>query len=89
MVASTSFAFDAPLFLLMVRAEGPLVPRAMFGILNTLPCFPSGASYPVSAFSPWRRRPGCSSGACDPDSIRPRPASSGCQSLPGLPYCLQ
>jgi ABC-2 type transport system permease protein len=55
MVASTSFAFNALMFLLMVRVEDPLVPRAMFGILNTLLYFPSGAIYPVSAFPPWLR----------------------------------
>jgi len=35
-----------------VRVEDPLVPRAMFGILNTLLFFPSGSIYPVQAF-PW------------------------------------
>jgi ABC-2 type transport system permease protein len=55
MVTATSFAFNALMFLLMVRVEDPLVPRAMFGILNTLLYFPSGAIYPVSAFPPWLR----------------------------------
>ena len=32
------------MFLLMVRVEDPLVPRAIFGILNTLLFFPSGSS---------------------------------------------
>ena len=41
------------MFLLMVRIEDPLVPRAMFGILNTLLFFPSGAIYPIQAFPPW------------------------------------
>ena len=41
------------MFLLMVRVEDPLVPRAMFGILNTLLYFPSGAIYPVQAFPKW------------------------------------
>jgi ABC-2 type transport system permease protein len=41
------------MFLLMVRVEDPLVPRAMFGILNTLLFFPSGAVYPIQAFPPW------------------------------------
>jgi ABC-2 type transport system permease protein len=40
------------MFLLMVRVEDPLVPRAMFGILNTLLFFPSGSIYPIQAF-PW------------------------------------
>jgi len=55
MIIATSFAFNAMMFLLMVRVEDPLVPRAMFGILNTLLYFPSGAVYPVSAFPPWLR----------------------------------
>jgi ABC-2 type transport system permease protein len=40
---------------LMVRIEDPLVPRAMFGILNTLLFFPSGSVYPVQAFPKWLR----------------------------------
>ena len=40
---------------MMVRVEDPLVPRAMFGVLNTLLFFPSGAIYPISAFPPWLR----------------------------------
>ena len=39
------------MFLLMVRVEDPLVPRAMFGILNTLLFFPSGSIYPDSGVS--------------------------------------
>ena len=31
----------------------PLIPRAIFGILNTLLYFPSGAIYPVQAFPKW------------------------------------
>ena len=38
------------MFLMMVRVEDPLVPRATFGILNTLLFFPSGAIYPIKAF---------------------------------------
>jgi len=37
----------------MVRVNDPLVPRAMFGILNTLLYFPSGAIYPIQAFPKW------------------------------------
>jgi ABC-2 type transport system permease protein len=55
MIVATSFAFNAMMFLLMVRVEDPLVPRAMFGILNTLLYFPSGAVYPIQAFPPWLR----------------------------------
>jgi ABC-2 type transport system permease protein len=43
MILLTSIAFNAMMFLLMVRVEDPLVPRATFGILNTLLFFPSGA----------------------------------------------
>jgi ABC-2 type transport system permease protein len=39
--------------LLMVRVSDPVVPRAMFGILNTLLFFPSGAMYPIASFPPW------------------------------------
>jgi ABC-2 type transport system permease protein len=39
----------------MVRVDDPLVPRATFGILNTLLYFPSGAIYPVQAFPKWLR----------------------------------
>jgi ABC-2 type transport system permease protein len=55
MVALTSIAFNTMMFLLMVRIEDPLVPRAMFGILNTLLFFPSGSVYPVQAFPKWLR----------------------------------
>jgi len=55
MTCATSFAFNSLMFLLMVRVEDPLVPRAMFGILNTLLYFPSGAVYPVAAFPGWLR----------------------------------
>jgi ABC-2 type transport system permease protein len=55
MIVATSFAFNAMMFLMMVRIEDPLVPRAMFGILNTLLFFPSGAIYPISAFPGWLR----------------------------------
>jgi ABC-2 type transport system permease protein len=51
----TSLAFNTMMFLLMVRVEDPLVPRATFGILNTLLFFPSGAIYPIQAFPWWLR----------------------------------
>jgi ABC-2 type transport system permease protein len=51
----TSIAFNGMMFLLMVRVDDPLVPRAMFGVLNTLLFYPSGAMYPVAAFPPWLR----------------------------------
>jgi len=55
MVLLTSVAFNTMMFLLMVRVEDPLVPRATFGILNTLLFFPSGAIYPIQAFPWWLR----------------------------------
>ena len=38
------------MFLLMVRVTDPLMPRAIFGVLNTLLYFPSGAVYPQQGF---------------------------------------
>src|SRR5580658_7774897 len=55
MIVLTSVAFNSMMFLLMARVEDPLVPRAMFGILNTLLFFPSGSIYPVEAFPAWLR----------------------------------
>jgi ABC-2 type transport system permease protein len=62
MIVLTSLAFNTMMFLLMVRIEDPLVPRAMFGILNTLLFFPSGSVYPIQAFPPWLR----AIAKCDP-----------------------
>ena len=55
MILLTSLAFNTMMFLLMVRVEDPLVPRAIFGILNTLLFFPSGSVYPIQAFPKWLR----------------------------------
>ena len=55
MILLTSIAFNTMMFLLMVRIEDPLVPRAIFGILNTLLFFPSGSIYPIQAFPGWLR----------------------------------
>ena len=41
------------MFLLMVRVTDPLMPRAMFGLLNTVLYFPSGAVYPQQGFPGW------------------------------------
>ena len=54
-IITTSVAFNGMMFLMMVRVDDPLVPRAMFGVLNTLLFFPSGAIYPISAFPKWLR----------------------------------
>jgi ABC-2 type transport system permease protein len=53
LVVATAIAFNTMMFLMMVRVEDPMVPRAVFGILNTLLFFPSGAIYPIKAFPPW------------------------------------
>ncbi len=49
----TAFALVSMMFLLMVRVSDPLLPRAVFGVLNTLLFFPSGAVYPQQAFPGW------------------------------------
>jgi ABC-2 type transport system permease protein len=53
LIGFTSFAFIGMMFTMMVRVNDPLIPRAIFGILNTLLYFPSGAIYPVQAFPRW------------------------------------
>ncbi len=55
LIGITSFAFISMMSFIMARVEDPLVPRAIFGILNTLMYFPSGAIYPVQAFPKWLR----------------------------------
>ena len=55
MILVTSIAFNGMMFLMMVRVDDPLVPRAMFGILNILLLYPSGAMYPTAAFPSWLR----------------------------------
>ena len=52
-VSITAVALVSMMFLLMVRVEDPLVPRATFGVLNTFLFFPSGAVYPQQAFPKW------------------------------------
>ncbi|HKK07557.1 MAG TPA: ABC transporter permease [Gemmatimonadota bacterium] len=54
-ISLSSVALVSMMFLFMVRMEDPLVPRAIFGVLNTLLFFPSGAVYPQSAFPAWMR----------------------------------
>jgi ABC-2 type transport system permease protein len=55
LIIVTSIAFNGMMFLMMVRVDDPLVPRAMFGVLNLLLFYPSGAMYPIAAFPPWLR----------------------------------
>ena len=52
-VGAASLAMISFMFLLMVRVSDPLVPRAIFGVLNTLLFFPSGAIYPTEGFPFW------------------------------------
>src|SRR6185437_7773154 len=49
-ISVTGLALVSMMFLFMVRVSDPLVPRATFGVLNTLLFFPSGAVYPQAAF---------------------------------------
>jgi ABC-type multidrug transport system permease subunit len=52
-IVITAFALISLMFLLMVRVTDPLLPRAVFGVLNTLLYFPSGAVYPQQGFPGW------------------------------------
>ncbi len=52
-IVVTSLALVSMMFLLMVRVSDPLLPRAIFGVLNTVLYFPSGAVYPQQAFPGW------------------------------------
>jgi ABC-2 type transport system permease protein len=55
LVMLTALALISMMFLIMVRVSDPLVPRAIFGVLNTVLFFPSGAVYPIQAFPGWMR----------------------------------
>jgi len=52
-IVVTAFSLISMMFLMMVRVTDPLMPRAVFGVLNTLLYFPSGAVYPQQGFPPW------------------------------------
>jgi len=54
-VVITALALVSMMFLLMVRVTDPLLPRAVFGVLNTVLFFPSGAVYPQQGFPSWMR----------------------------------
>jgi len=41
------------MFTLMARVSNPLTPRALFGILNVVTFFPSGALYPTESYPGW------------------------------------
>jgi len=55
MVILTSIALIGLMFFIMARISDPLLPRAIFGVLNTLLFFPSGAVYPIAGFPHWLR----------------------------------
>jgi ABC-2 type transport system permease protein len=52
-IGSASLAMISFMFLVMVRVSDPMVPRAIFGVLNVLLFFPSGAIYPIAGFPRW------------------------------------
>jgi ABC-type multidrug transport system permease subunit len=54
-ITVTAMALVSLMFLLMVRVSDPLVPRAIFGVLNTVLYFPSGAVYPQEGLPAWLR----------------------------------
>jgi len=54
-VVLMALALISMMFLIMVRIDDPVVPRMIFGLLNTLLYFPSGAVYPTSSFPGWMR----------------------------------
>src|SRR5580698_7920297 len=62
LILAGSIAFNGMMFLLMVRVDDPLVPRAMFGVLNVLLLYPSGAMYPTASFPSWMQ----AIAKCDP-----------------------
>ncbi len=55
LVVATALALISMMFLIMVRVNDPLVPRAIFGVLNTVLYFPSGAVYPTQSFPQWMK----------------------------------
>ena len=55
LVVLVSIALIGLMFFIMARISDPLVPRAIFGVLNTLLFFPSGAVYPIAGFPKWLR----------------------------------
>jgi ABC-2 type transport system permease protein len=55
LVVLTAVSLISMMFLIMVRIDDPVVPRMIFGLLNTVLYFPSGAVYPTNAFPEWMR----------------------------------
>ncbi|MEP6619396.1 MAG: ABC transporter permease [bacterium] len=55
LVVFVSFAFMSMMSCLVARMNNPMLPRALFGVLNTLLYFPSGAIYPTQSLPRWLR----------------------------------
>lgn len=55
LVVIVSFAFMSMMSCLVARMNNPMLPRALFGVLNALLYFPSGAIYPVQSLPTWLR----------------------------------
>jgi len=55
LISVASFAFMAMMSCLVARMNNPMLPRALFGVMNTLLYFPSGAIYPVQSLPAWLR----------------------------------
>jgi len=53
LVVATSVAFMSMMSCLVARMDNPMLPRALFGVMNTLLYFPSGAVYPTQALPAW------------------------------------
>jgi ABC-2 type transport system permease protein len=49
----TSLSIAALWFLIFARARSASLLRGMFGIINVLLFFPSGALYPIESYPPW------------------------------------
>jgi ABC-2 type transport system permease protein len=55
LVIVVSFSFMSMMACLVGRMNNPMLPRALFGVLNTLLYFPSGAIYPTQSLPTWLR----------------------------------
>ena len=55
LVLFISFSFMSMMSCIISRMNNPMLPRALFGVLNTLLYFPSGAIYPMQSLPAWLR----------------------------------
>lgn len=55
LITLVSFAFMAMMSCIVSRMSNPMLPRALFGVMNTLLYFPSGAIYPIQSLPSWLR----------------------------------